>query len=150
MSDKNTSKQGGEVYELGYLLLPSIAEDKVSAVTDKLKKTIVDAGGTMLDSEEPFLQDLAYSMSKTVGASRYVVSDAYLGWMKFDAPAENVPAIKDAVEMMEEVLRSLLIKAPRESEFTFAKAQAALLEIEKAAKEEKMKEAEPIAEEVVQ
>jgi ribosomal protein S6 len=150
MSEKNTAKKGGEVYELGYLLLPSIAEDKLSAVTDKLTNVIVSAGGTTLDAEAPFLQDLAYSMSKTVGASRYVVSDAYLGWMKFEAPAESVPTIKDAVEMMEEVLRSLLIKAPRESEFTFAKAQAALLEIEKAAKDEKNKEAEPVAEEVVQ
>ncbi|MEX2014060.1 MAG: 30S ribosomal protein S6 [Parcubacteria group bacterium] len=123
------------VYEIGYLVLPSIPEDKVSEVTDQIRKAITKEGGVELDAEEPFKEDLAYSMSKTIGASRYVLTDAYLGWIKFEADKSKAPAIKAGVEAIEEVLRFLLIKAPRETEFTFAKARAA--------KEEKERKEEP-------
>src|SRR3989344_4624619 len=120
-----------QVYELGYLILPSIAEDALSGVIDKIRALINEVGGKELDGEAPFKYPLAYSMSKTIGASRYVLSDAYLGWIKFDLPANSgagvehpVETIKKGVEKIEEILRFLLIKAPRETFFTFAKARA--------------------------
>lgn len=122
-SDLSADRQ---VYEIGYLVLPSIAEDSLPKVVDSIKKTIQDAGGSVFDGEEPRKRSLAYSMSKVVGSSKYVVNDAYMGWIKFDLPqdteAEVHPAevIKKEIEKMDEILRMLLIKAPRESEFTFA------------------------------
>jgi ribosomal protein S6 len=121
-----------QVYELGYLVLPSIAEDQVPAVEDAVKKAILAAGGAELASESPEHIDLAYSMTKVVGASRYVVSDAYIGWVKFEAEPSQMPALNEKVMRMDEIVRSLLIKAPRETDFTFAKARQALLEREEA------------------
>lgn len=128
-----------EVYELGYLVLPSIPEDSLSKVVETLKSIVKKAGGTELDGEEPFKRDLAYSMSKVVGASKYVVDDAYLGWMKFEAEPSSIEEIKGEVEKLDVILRILLIKAPRESAFTFAKAREAAEEKERA-------EAESVAE----
>ena len=122
MRKSKADKEGLTVYELGYLILPSIPEDKVSLVLDLIKKVITKEGGRELDAEAPFKQDLAYSMSKTIGASRYVLFDAYLGWIKFEVEPEKISLIKDGVEKIGEVLRFLLIKAPRETTFTFAKA----------------------------
>lgn len=130
MTEVNTKKEGVEIYELGYLLLPSIAEDDVLAVVKKMQDLVSSKGGVLIDSEDPFKQDLAYSMTKVVGASRYVVTDAYLGWMKFELPVEEAPAVKEAISKMNEVVRSILIKAPRETSFTFAAAKARLAEAE--------------------
>ncbi|KKT14096.1 MAG: hypothetical protein UW76_C0004G0009 [Parcubacteria group bacterium GW2011_GWF2_44_8b] len=116
------------VYEIGYLILPSIPEDKLSLVTSAIRKVITTEGGAEIDAEEPFKEPLAYTMSKTIGASRYVLSDAYLGWIKFEADRTKATAIKAGIEKIEEVLRLLLIKAPRETAFTLAKARAAFEE----------------------
>ena len=129
---RNSTEDDGEksVYEIGFLVLPSIPEDKVSDVTDAIRKVVTKEDGKEIDAEEPFMEQLAYPMSKTVGASRYVVEEAYIGWIKFDLPADPVAGvehpietIKKGIEKIDEVLRFLLVKAPRETIFTFAKAR---------------------------
>jgi len=124
-----------QVYELGYLILPSIAEDALSGVVDKIRALVNEAGGKEIDSEAPFKQPLSYSMSKTIGASRYVLTDAYLGWIKFEVEPAKIAVVKTGVEKIAEILRFLLIKARRETTFTFAKAKA-LVEEEVAEKED--------------
>lgn len=128
MRKSSADKEGLTVYELGYLILPSIPEDKLSDVVGLIRKVISKGGGMELDAEAPLKHPLSYSMSKTIGASRYVVSDAYLGWMKFEIEPEKISVIKDGVDKIGEVLRFLLIKAPRETTFTFAKAAKAAIE----------------------
>jgi ribosomal protein S6 len=130
-------RQGAlEVYELGYLILPSLPEDKLPEVVSSIKEIISKEGGKEIDSEMPFLHPLAYSMSKEVGASKYVVNNAYIGWVKFEAPSSSVEALQDKVRKMNEVLRFLLIKAPRETTFTFAKMREAMEAKERAAAQE--------------
>ena len=141
----NLEGEKGEmtVYELGFLILPSIPEDKVSDIVDSIRKVITKEGGTEIDAEAPFKQDLAYSMSKTIGASHYVLTDAYLGWIKFEIERASVLIVKAGVEKIEEILRFLLVKAPRETTFTFAKARAAVEEKDES-------ESSPVEEAVVQ
>jgi ribosomal protein S6 len=145
MAENKVSREEGllpedlQVYELGYLLLPSIAEGEVASVEAKIKEAVAAALGQELASEAPEKIDLAYSMTKVVGASRYVVNEAYIGWVKFEAEPSQMPALKEKVAKMDEVVRSLLVKAPRETTFTFAQAREALLEKE-AAKHEAQKE----------
>ena len=140
MENREESKMESTVYEVGYLILSSIPEENLSTVVDSIRKVISKGGGTEIDSETPFKHPLAYSMSKTVGASRYVASDAYLGWIKFEVEPAKILAIKTGVEKIKEVLRFLLVKAKRETVFTFAKAKAAA---EAAAKEAENKEELP-------
>jgi ribosomal protein S6 len=121
------------VYELGYLVLPSVTEDNIPQVVSNIVSVIEKAGGKPLDSENPFLETLAYSMSKVVGARKYIVDEAYVGWIKFEAEPSVVAEIKSAVEKIDEIVRHLLIKAPRESAFTFAQARANRAALEKEA-----------------
>lgn len=113
------------VYEIGYLVLPSVTPDNIPNVDTTIRSLIEKAGATPLDSEDPVLEDLAYSMSKTISARKYVVDEAYIGWMKFEAESSMVEGIKLAVDKIEEVLRTLLIKVPRETTFTFKAAREA-------------------------
>ncbi len=113
------------IYEVCYLILPSIAEESLSSVTDSIRKAISKEGGQEIDAEEPFKHPLAYEMSKTVGSSKYVIDEAYIGWIKFEVEPSAVPAIKEALEKVKELVRFLIVKASRETVFTFAKARAA-------------------------
>ena len=139
-----------QVYELCYLILPSVAEDALSSVADKIKEAISEAGGKDFDSETPFKHPLAYSMSKTVGASKYVVNDAYIGWVKFEAEPAEINAIEVAMKKISEVLRFLVVKAPRKTEFSFAKAKALIKAKEDKEKEVEAEPAEEIKEVVVE
>jgi ribosomal protein S6 len=118
------------VYEIGYLVLPSIPEDSLSDVVSKINNSFEKLGGTKIDGEDPFLYELSYEMSKVTGARKYVVHEAYLGWVKFELEADKIGAVKDEVEKLEEILRVLLIKVPRETSFTFEAARQALLDAE--------------------
>ncbi|MDQ3089981.1 MAG: 30S ribosomal protein S6 [bacterium] len=119
-----------EIYEIGYSILTSVSEDKLDDVVTKIKKAVTDVGGVLLDSESPFQQELAYPMSKTVGARKYVAEEAYIGWMKFECAPENTPNVKISLDKIEEVLRFLLIKATRETLFTYEGARLAIAEKE--------------------
>jgi ribosomal protein S6 len=133
------------VYEIGYLVLPSIPEDSLSDVVSKINNTFEKQGGVRIDGEDPFLYELAYEMSKQVGARKYVVHEAYLGWVKFELEADKIEAVKAEVEKLEEILRVLLIKAPRETTFTFEAARQALIDAEEA-KNAPAEDAEAVAE----
>lgn len=122
-----------KIYELSYLILPSVPEDGLPSVVEKIKSAISEVDGVGFDGEEPFKIDLAYTMSKIVGASKYVVSDAYIGWTKFELAQDKIEDLRARVAKIDEVLRFLIVEAPRETTFTFAKAKAAIAEkLEKA------------------
>lgn len=109
-----------QVYELGYLILPSVPEDKLPQTVDSLKKIVTQADGREIDGEAPFTHPLAYPMTKVVGSSKYVVNDAYIGWLKFETDSSKIDEIKANVEKLDEILRYLIIKTSRETGFTFA------------------------------
>jgi ribosomal protein S6 len=125
-----------QIYEVGYLVLPSIPEDKLNDVINSIREVITKEGGVEIDAEMPFKQELAYQMSKTIGASRYVLSDAYLGWIKFEVEPASALVIKSGLEKIAEILRFLMVKAPRETTFTFAKTRASVEEKEPASVED--------------
>ncbi|MBX4200176.1 30S ribosomal protein S6 [Candidatus Parcubacteria bacterium] len=132
-----TEDHKAEVYELGYLVLPSIPEDSLPNVVSNIKSVLKKAGVNEIAGEDPMHIDLAYTMSKTVGARKYVANDAYLGWVKFDTTPDKISSVKDSVEKIEEILRFLIIKTPRETSFTFAEAHKREVE-----REAKLEEAE--------
>lgn len=121
-----------QVYEMSFLILPSVAEDALSDLMGNIRTLVTEAGGKEIDAETPFKHSLAYSMSKTAGARQYVVNEAYVGWIKFEIEPLKILDLKSGVEKISEVLRFLVVKAPRKTEFTFAKVRTAL-----EAKEEK-------------
>ena len=113
--NKNKEMENGVVYEIGYILLPSLALEQVPAKVATLTKYIEKAGGVVISGENPVLIDLEYPMLKVVGTTRHKCDSGYFGWVKFETSSEGIEGIKKSFDGNEFVLRYLLIKTVREN-----------------------------------
>ena len=109
-------KEGGvQVYELGYHIVSTVAEENVPKEVLTLKAIVLQDGGSLVSEGEPKLINLAYSMAKSVADVKKKFNTAYFGWIKFETKSELMPMIKKAVDQNQNVLRYLLIKTVREN-----------------------------------
>ncbi len=117
MEQEKTQEKGDTeaVYEVSYLLLPSLAVEQVPAKATAIKEMLTSAGGAVISDENPVLIDLAYSMTKVVQTSRYKCDTAYFGWIKFEMPKEGIEVVKKSLDANVDVLRYLIIKTVREN-----------------------------------
>jgi len=113
------------VYEIGYLLVSSVPEEKVSAEVEAVRAIITGAGSSVIAEEAPHKQQLAYTMRrKTVAGSYEKYDTAYFGWIKFEVGSDKIEAVKKAVELHPTVLRALLLSTVRENTYLGKRAQA--------------------------
>ena len=112
---------GTRVYELGYLLIPTLPEAEITAKVDELKKTVTDLGGNINSSGAPEFIDLAYIIEKDVASKKYKWSQGYFGWMKFEAAPEALEALKKALDGNTDLMRYILIKTHLENSVVFKK-----------------------------
>ena len=103
------------VYEISYLLMPSIALEQVSNKTASLKATLDSSGAKVISSEDPILIDLAYPITKVVGTNRYKVNSGYFGWVKFEASKGEIGTIKKSIDNNDDIIRYLIIKTVKEN-----------------------------------
>ncbi len=106
---------GGQVYELGYHIVSTVAEENLPKEVETLKAIVLKDGGSLVSEGEPKLINLAYSMTKSVADAKKKFNTAYFGWIKFETKSELMPEIKKAVDANPHVLRYLLIKTVREN-----------------------------------
>jgi ribosomal protein S6 len=106
---------GGQVYELGYHIVSTVAEENLPKEVETLKAIVLKDGGSLVSEGEPKLINLAYSMTKSVADIKKKFNTAYFGWLKFETESELMPSIKKAVDANPNVLRYLLIKTVREN-----------------------------------
>ncbi len=104
-----------KVYELGYLLVASLPDEKIVDEVAALKELLVKNGSDIISSEDPILIDLAYSMVKVVSTQRQKYNRGYFGWIKFDTEAEAIASIQKALDLSPTVLRYLIVKTVREN-----------------------------------
>jgi ribosomal protein S6 len=115
---KATENKTGEkmhVYEVGYLLMPTVSEDQISGEVDSLRKIFADAKAEIIAEGEPVLTTLAYTMVKTIDAKNRKYNEGYFGWIKFELPVASLTDIKTAFEKHPSVLRYLITKTVREN-----------------------------------
>ncbi len=117
VKDKNNTKEEGNsrVYELGYLLVPTIAADDVPAMYGNLKELVSSLGGEAISDEMPKMINLAYSMVKVVSNVRSKFSTAYFGWIKFTMDSEKVLDLKKKLDLDPNVIRFLILKTVKEN-----------------------------------
>ncbi len=104
-----------KIYELGYILVASIPEEKIADEVASLKDLLTTNGAEVVSSEDPILIDLAYSMTKVVAAQRQKYSRGYFGWVKFEGEGEALAAIKKVLDLSSTMLRYLIVKTVREN-----------------------------------
>lgn len=106
------------VYELGYLIMPSVDEGDLGTQRDALVALITRFEGIVIDEGQPALIDLAYEMDKTINNKRSTFNQAYFGWIKFDVSPRGVEALTKEIEAVESLIRFILVKTVKENTLT--------------------------------
>lgn len=116
MEDTNENvEKNSRIYEVGYLLVPTISEENVPAAYSSLKDLVVSLGGEIISDEMPKMISLAYTMLKVVQNVRNKFDTAYFGWVKFEMDPEKVSELKNKLDIDPNVIRFLILKTVREN-----------------------------------
>lgn len=103
-----------KVYELGYLIVPTVPEEHLAGEVQKIKDVIVREKGTLVSDESPKLRTLAYTIVKHVAGRNIKCDRAFFGWIKFIMRPEGMAAIKESFDANDKILRSILVKTVKE------------------------------------
>ncbi len=112
LSQAKIVEKGLPVYEIAFHIAPSIPEDGVAAVVEKVRATL---GGAEIISERfPQKMTLAYTVERAETGKHEKFNEAYFGVVKFAVDRSAIPAIGVAIRSMRDILRFLLIETVRE------------------------------------
>lgn len=103
------------VYEVGYLMLPSIAEENLGSEVTLFKDFLSENGAVFISDEYPKMIELAYEMSRSIANKKQKFSYGYFGWVKFECGTDQARIIKEGLDKNEKLIRYLMIKTVRES-----------------------------------
>jgi len=115
ISKEDINDVGERVYELGYLLVPTIPAENVPISYGNLKDLVISQGGEVISDEIPKEIELAYMMSKVVKNVRSKFNSAYFGWIKFEMNPEQVLELKKKLDLDHTLIRFLILKTVREN-----------------------------------
>ncbi len=111
----DTESVDGRIYELGYLLTPTISEENLSVNYGNLKDLIVNFGGEIISDEMPKMISLAYTMLSVTQNVRNKFDTAYFGWVKFEIIPEKILELKKKLDIDSNFIRFLILKTVREN-----------------------------------
>src|SRR3989338_5847778 len=113
LSEKDDST--AKVYELGYLLVPKIAEEDIAINYGNIKELVLSFSGEIISDEIPKLITLAYPMPKVISNVRHKFKTAYFGWTKFIMTTGQVLELKKHVDLDPNFIRFLIVKTVKEN-----------------------------------
>ncbi len=103
------------VYELGYLLVPTLGEEDVPVTFGNLKELVSSLGGIAIADEMPKMLALAYPMMKVIANLRHKFKTAYFGWIKFTMDSDKVLKLKKRLDLDSNLIRFLILKTVKEN-----------------------------------
>jgi len=103
------------VYEVGYIMLPTIAEENLGEEVTSFKDMLTEKGVAFISDEYPKLIELAYEMSRSIENKKQKFSYGYFGWVKFECTTLQAKVIKEMLDKNEKLVRYLMIKTVREN-----------------------------------
>ena len=110
------------IYEVGYIMVPSIPEENLGAEVTVLKDSLSEKGAVFVSDEYPKMMELAYEMSRSIANKKQKFSYGYFGWVKFECTTTQATVIKDYLDKNETLVRYLMIKTVRESTMSTKRA----------------------------
>lgn len=114
--EKAPKVDGEKIYEVGYHLISSIAEENVPAEEAKVKEYLAKEKAIIISEEAPALRPLAYPIKKAFGGVYKTFDKAYFGFIKFELGEEgDITKIDAALKNNTNILRHLVIKTVREN-----------------------------------
>lgn len=103
------------VYEVGFHIVPIVAEVDLGVRVTAIRDVIEAAGGSMIADEFPRHMELAYPMLKVAENKRALHHSAYFGWMKFEIEPSGAKAVQEKLKADDLILRFIMVKTVREN-----------------------------------
>lgn len=119
--DEEKEVEAGNVYEVGYIMVPSIAEENLGAEVSAFKEFLSQNGVSFISEEFPKMIELAYEMYRSQNNKRQKFNNGYFGWVKFEADSKMAKSIKESLDKNEKLVRYILIKTVRENTMSSAR-----------------------------
>jgi len=120
--DVDVTDSKSSIYEVGYIMLPSIPEENLGGEVTVFKDSLGEGGATFISDEYPKMMELAYEMSRSIANKKQKFSYGYFGWVKFECSTESARVIKDSLDKNEKLVRFLMIKTIRASTMSTKRA----------------------------
>ena len=111
-----------EIYEIGYLFVPTIAEENLGAEVTAFKDYLTEKGVSFISDEYPKMLELAYEMSRSINNKKQKFSYGYFGWIKFECGTKEAKVIKEDLDKNEKFIRYLMVKTVRANTMSPKKA----------------------------
>jgi ribosomal protein S6 len=115
------------IYEVGYLILPTIGEEGVAPEVSKLKETLASVEAKVIADEYPVLISLQYEMEKRIDTKNVRFNQGFFGWIKFEAEGKDVESIKKQMDLNKAILRYMIISTVRENTISSKKPLASTI-----------------------
>lgn len=112
--DSSENEVISRIYEVGYLIIPAVAEENVEKVVADIRGIVEKAGGSFIAEGAPAMTRLAYDMESREGDKRVQNDRAYFGWLKFEAPVAVVPMLEESLKANPSILRHIVFSTVRE------------------------------------
>lgn len=109
------AEANSRVYELGYLLVPTLSEEEIPATFGNLKELISSFEGIVISDEMPKMMTLAYPMIKVIANVRNKFKTGYFGWIKFTMDSDKVLKLKKKLDLDSTLIRFLILKTVKEN-----------------------------------
>lgn len=113
------------IYEIGYLVSPTVKEEDIDKVVGAIRSEIEKAGGNFIAEGAPSSMKLAYPITTRGGGKKTEYDRAYFGWIKFEAQIQVAKALEVSLSKNQDILRSIVFQTVRED--TRAKMKAPTL-----------------------
>ena len=143
---ENTSDKQS-IYEIGFHLVPIIAENDLGVRVTAIRDIIEANGGKMIADEYPKQMELAYPMVKIAANKRAIYHSSYFGWVKFEVEVNKAKAVEAALKADDFILRFIFVKTVRENTMAPKKALVKRSEDGSTRSEEKVEEKPQLTEE---
>ncbi len=131
MSKKETkTTENAKLYELGFHINPTLAEEKANAVFSQIKDVVTNNKGEVV--KEGALKNIkfAYTIIKKIEGVNERFTNGYFGWVKFNAESDVIAKIKKAVDNDASIIRYIIVKTVDDFEHSTEKLAAEMAETE--------------------
>jgi ribosomal protein S6 len=111
-SELSQANDTAPVYEVGFHVVPTVQEDGVAAVVERVRKALGNA--EIINEKFPERIALAYTIERSVEGKVEKYHDAYFGFIKFATDKEALPGIQAALRADSSILRYIVVSTVRE------------------------------------
>lgn len=113
VEDAEIADSKSSIYEVGYIMVPSIPEENLGGEVTSFKDALLEKGVSFISDEYPKMLELAYEMSRSINNKKQKFSYGYFGWVKFETTTTSAKVIKEFLDKNEKLVRYLMIKTIR-------------------------------------